>query len=799
MLEGLDQIDWYKLGHAYGDASDVPAMIRSLASKKKATRDKAWDDLFGSVRHQGSIYSATPRVVPFLIELLGEPSVPAKAEFLQNLCGYAPDYGYWEPYYGEEEPPGLDTHPTRTAIEAGMPIYATFLNDADPAVRSWAARLLTVCFRQRDVVARTLRAHILAERDLAVRVACVFQLAILNRSSDGRFFASLGRDDRSPLVHLAASLARVHLRPEKPPADAVAVIERAAKSSRDLLSQLPKDERVVDVALEAVAKRPAGVRSLLAMAKSGTVAVRKDAVQKLSSLNPCPPEAVRGMVRALGDSNAELRRWTAFLLGEFGTDAIRFAGFSRQPLDSVALEARLAQVAPVAVAGLLARLPREKNNEVRDALFRALKDLALWAPSAIPVLRPFDGNHDADEALTVIETLQSADPAELVKLVDDIDEKVSWMAGRVLVRVGRERSGDVVPLLTERLSSWPAAVEKAAHLLGELGPAAAPALPALREALKNLHQGARNAAEHAIRLIDPSTKEPEPPGEAEVRRKLGASAPAELVPWVVRLLDDGNTGGQWGALWAIAQMESAARPAIPFVREAMAKEWLYHDAAGALARLDPDAVRPMLPELLRDFETARLDGDFRERALAFLAYLGPELQPDAVAFLLRCLPEPGQPPRIAAGMIPCAIDYLVNAGPDVLLPLLIRLLETRWEADRVGVFCSFTPVLKLLKQQGAGYAGAVPAVAAILDTARLLPLTLETLSRIGSWTTVLPLVVRFIESKDKAVRKAAEECVKRLGTTAVPSDVPALQTALSHRAAIVKRAARTALDRLSSA
>src|SRR3712207_7014626 len=46
---------------------------------------------------------------------------------------------------------------------------------------------------------------------------------------------------------------------------------------------------------------------------------------------------------------------------------------------------------------------------------------------------------------------------------------------------------------------------------------------------------------------------------------------------------------------------------LPFVREAMHKKWLRHDAAGALARLDPEAIRPLIPELLRDFEQARLD------------------------------------------------------------------------------------------------------------------------------------------------------------------------------------------------
>src|SRR6202035_1672585 len=111
---------------------------------------------------------------------------------------------------------------------------------------------------------------------------------------------------------------------------------------------------------------------------------------------------------------------------------------------------------------------------------------------------------------------------------------------------------------------------------------------------------------------------------------------------------------------------------------------------------------------------ARLDGDFGDRSLSFLAYLGPELQPDAVAFLLRCLPRPGSKPRPAASMIPSTLSYLGTASPEVLLPLVVRLLKTPWESEG-GFFDKTTPVLKFLKCEGIPYAGAVPVVAGKLS------------------------------------------------------------------------------------
>src|SRR5260221_6553853 len=85
MLEGLDRVDWAHLTHAYGPATDVPDLIRALASPDTATRHAAYDALYGTIWHQGSVYAATGSAVPFLIELLTEESVEEKATLLALL------------------------------------------------------------------------------------------------------------------------------------------------------------------------------------------------------------------------------------------------------------------------------------------------------------------------------------------------------------------------------------------------------------------------------------------------------------------------------------------------------------------------------------------------------------------------------------------------------------------------------------------------------------------------------------------------------------------------------------------
>ncbi|EST20363.1 hypothetical protein [Streptomyces niveus] len=65
MLDGIDDIDWSALTHAYGPADDIPALPRAAGSPDTARRDTALHELISSLRHQGSIHPATAAAVPF--------------------------------------------------------------------------------------------------------------------------------------------------------------------------------------------------------------------------------------------------------------------------------------------------------------------------------------------------------------------------------------------------------------------------------------------------------------------------------------------------------------------------------------------------------------------------------------------------------------------------------------------------------------------------------------------------------------------------------------------------------------
>jgi hypothetical protein len=96
LLEGLDTVNWVTLRHAYGNADDVPDLLRALASSDEMRRVEAINALFGNVWHQGTVYPATAAAVPFLYELLNGVDIKGKSDIAGLLASIAAGKGYLE-------------------------------------------------------------------------------------------------------------------------------------------------------------------------------------------------------------------------------------------------------------------------------------------------------------------------------------------------------------------------------------------------------------------------------------------------------------------------------------------------------------------------------------------------------------------------------------------------------------------------------------------------------------------------------------------------------------------------------
>jgi len=74
----LDSNRWSELQHAYGGASDVPALLRQLESLPDSVGNKEpWFSLWSALAHQGDVYSASFAAVPHVVAAIER--APSKA------------------------------------------------------------------------------------------------------------------------------------------------------------------------------------------------------------------------------------------------------------------------------------------------------------------------------------------------------------------------------------------------------------------------------------------------------------------------------------------------------------------------------------------------------------------------------------------------------------------------------------------------------------------------------------------------------------------------------------------------
>ncbi len=87
MTEGalaLDTPRWSELRHAYGDAGDIPALLRQLDSTHgDVVDDDPWFTLWSALAHQGDVYSASFAAVPHVIDAISRRGAEVTANFFQ--------------------------------------------------------------------------------------------------------------------------------------------------------------------------------------------------------------------------------------------------------------------------------------------------------------------------------------------------------------------------------------------------------------------------------------------------------------------------------------------------------------------------------------------------------------------------------------------------------------------------------------------------------------------------------------------------------------------------------------------
>lgn len=88
----LDSPRWKTLKHAYGSAESVPALIRAVAAEatprysdhpaQARSNPTPWDEVYSSLCHQGSAYSATYAAFPHFVDISARGGTAMRAEVL---------------------------------------------------------------------------------------------------------------------------------------------------------------------------------------------------------------------------------------------------------------------------------------------------------------------------------------------------------------------------------------------------------------------------------------------------------------------------------------------------------------------------------------------------------------------------------------------------------------------------------------------------------------------------------------------------------------------------------------------
>jgi hypothetical protein len=631
VFNGLHDVDWSSMHHAYGPAHEVPALLLALRSADAAERDKALSRFYSAVHHQGDVYQCTTASLPFLLELAGNAAAPGRAAIVGLLVSIGSAAvgrceGEWISPSGE--PAGYEGAATVLRERSGA--FAGWASDADPGVRRAAIPGLGLFLDDADRVTAVLRERLAAESGASERLAVVGAMGALAlrlpQLTDEvmAWLAGLAADPAAgPETRLAAVAQRARCAPERISEDVVpAAIGLLQEMTRPAAADGTAWESVLLAARKVPAKGtprqiaaafddldrhgrvhalttsplrafhdalgsrvPQRTALLAEQLRSPDPGVRTDALRMSAELM----ESWRGdhsslvllVAGQLGAASHEVAAEAAAVLGACHP----IAGPARQAL-AACVTAQLAVYGPGVWAAPQPQL-RRAHQEAVLALAR------LGDERAVPsVLAALDSGADDWRAVQAAGTLPKSASQELVprlcdylRRVDLVPHGSHMIAGPALSALAALGDRAALPGITGSLA---AAVRHeqsqvavgALAALGAFGPAAIAALDVIRPLTGSSDAHVRPAAVTALQAIS---------GDRE-----------EVMPLLHDLLAGPVYFWVTAAAEILGRIGPPASAALPLLRELMADsyEWARVHCAAAVWEIGGDAEAPAVLDTL---------------------------------------------------------------------------------------------------------------------------------------------------------------------------------------------------------
>lgn len=449
---------------------------------------------------------------------------------------------------------------------------------------------------------------------------------------------------------------------------------------------------------------------------------RVAAADQLATLGPQAAPAVPDLVRALDDPNPDVRWHAARALHAIGPaaspavnalakslkdDNFMVRGHAANALGTIGEAAR-----PAAAA--LAQTVTDPDPHVRRAAVRALTKIRPGPEIGIPLM---------------VQVLEDADPSVVMPALATL----------------AEFKGQVVPVMIEAMKN-PKARYWATIVLGEVGPEAAPAIPALTSALQIDEPELRMQALIALGNIGPAAK----------------SAVASIQP----LLEDDEPAVRYAAAFALGEIGDRAASAALQKSRGAEDPFLALVSTWALARINPDN-RQLVDQAVDALAEALKSDDPQVRMAAARGLNDLNAPPDLVVPALVDALHDLQGPELAH-----IIEALSTLGP-AAVPRLVSAIDV--EALRPVAFM-------VLDRMGPQAKTAVPALVEHLktDDDTLKSQLQFVLAAIGPDSApAVPLLVESLASGNDDVRRSALYALGKIGPGAKAA-APALRSHLSN-------------------
>ncbi|GAA4952410.1 hypothetical protein HD597_000350 [Nonomuraea thailandensis] len=638
MFDGLYDIDWSSMEHAYGSAGEIPELMLALRSADRRERHQALEQYYSAVHHQGGVYPCTTASLPFLFELAGDPATPDRAA----IVGLLVSIGTVAVEEAEQEYADLvDFAGAAAVMRARAQAFVAFAADADPLVRRRAVAGLGLFLDDADRALALLRERLAAEPGLTERLQVLNAAALLATrlpaawAATLAWLADLATDPATnsaidPGTRLAAVVHRARCAPEQIREETVAAV---IELLRELQHELTPDETWWAEPPSRMSPADGTPPQVLAAfddldRRDRVHALTTDLLQTFhQALDARVPERTELLAQqsCSRDPGARLDaiRMSGELINTWRGDHGLLVELIARHLGPAGQEGPWLEVAAEAAAVLQLCHPiAEPAREVLAAYVLAQRTAhgpQVWATPrprlarahqqavlalarlgdirAVPsLLAALDSGADDWRAVQVAGCLPAAADqlvprlCERLRRLDPGQSELRMHAGPVLSALAALGDRSALTLITDTLAAtirhkqWPTTCA-VLHALAAFGPAAAPALTQIRPLTTAANPDVRSAAVAALWAVGRDT--------------------AEVLPLLHDLLDGDRVSWLWEAADVLAQIGPPAAATLPRLRELADDdyEWVSVHCATALWQISGETEAPaVLATLLRAWE-----------------------------------------------------------------------------------------------------------------------------------------------------------------------------------------------------